>query len=70
MSPERRGGLAQVPRRPGRVRSAGRTYDDLHQGMKEEMMQMLMSAHINCEKRMSARSASKEHTRSSSVAVT
>jgi hypothetical protein len=68
ISPERRGGLTRVPRRPGRVRSAGRTHDD--QGVKEEMMQMVMWAHINCEMRMSARSAySVEHTRSSNVAA-
>eukprot|EP00966_Prymnesium_polylepis_P225394 5213432-Prymnesium_polylepis.1 len=62
MSPERRGGLARVPRRPGLVRYCRAPYDDLHQGMKEEMMQMLVWAHINREKRMSARSAYRAHT--------
>ena len=38
-------------------RIAGRTYDDLRQGMSEQMLEMLMWARINSEKRLSARSA-------------
>jgi hypothetical protein len=39
---------------------AGRSshiYDDLRQAMKEQMLEMLMWARINSEKRISARSA-------------
>ena len=36
---------------------AGHTYDDLRQGMSEQMLEMLMWARINSEKRLSARSA-------------
>ena len=36
---------------------AGRTYDDLRQRMKEEMLEMLMWARVNREKRLAKRSS-------------
>ena len=36
---------------------AGHTYDNLRQGMSEQMLEMLMGARIKSEKRLSARSA-------------
>ena len=42
---------------PSLVSARGHTYDDLRQGMSEQMLEMLMGARIKSEKRLSARSA-------------